>query len=650
MARILLALTLFPIVSFAQVSSPGVRYVSAAPSGSCAAAPPIQVVSSTGVGYVCNNGTWGQLGSGGAGGGTVNSGTLGQPSIYPASGTAVSSSGLFLDASQFSGGDFGAKVNACAAALPAAGGTCDARNFSSPVSMTTTVTPGSDSKPVRVILPSATINLSSGAQFDYYESTAYLGAGDTNNGYTSATVVHDTAAHSVFVYGGSSAAVGVNIEGMRSIDTTSGAVAVDFTATGYSHVSYVTTGADVGLLVGGTAACACYNVFTDMDNQDITYGAEFLVQANANQTFGGNYWSNSSGTGIYINGGSSNQFYSADMEGQATAINVAVGNNNTFIAPYMEADTHSIVLASGVTGNVVLGASGSAAGVEDSSGNTTNYYKLTGAAGNAGAWSPSDAVSSVLYWGSAIDGGYNDKLALTNSAGANPYLDLNQVGQNVTVYGFYGHAPLNVGNLGFTSGMSGKGQTAITTLSTPTAPTITQGGTPGNTSANYYVVCHDKTGGVTLPSSAGSTSTGSGSLSGTNYNIISWPAQDGCWLWDILKGNTTTSLAVNQHPAITGTTIAFNDTGQSTAGYTTPAYNSTADLQLGGLQVPTLAYSNAGKQLPACASAIAGAEAFVGDASALTPGTAYSVSAGAGTIKVRVQCAYSGSSYAWQTM
>jgi hypothetical protein len=35
---------------------------------------------------------------------------------------------------------------------------------------------------------------------------------------------------------------------------------------------------------------------------------------------------------------------------------------------------------------------------------------------------------------------------------------------------------------------------------------------------------------------------------------------------------------------------------------------------------------------------------------ALTPGTAYSVSAGAGSDVVRVQCTYNGSVYAWQTM
>lgn len=57
---------------YAQFSSPQVAYVSSAPSGSCSATPPLQVVVSTGAIYSCNNGTWGQSGgSGGASGGTA---------------------------------------------------------------------------------------------------------------------------------------------------------------------------------------------------------------------------------------------------------------------------------------------------------------------------------------------------------------------------------------------------------------------------------------------------------------------------------------------------------------------------------------------------------------------------------------------------
>lgn len=61
-------------------------------------------------------------------------------------------------------------------------------------------------------------------------------------------------------------------------------------------------------------------------------------------------------------------------------------------------------------------------------------------------------------------------------------------------------------------------------------------------------------------------------------------------------------------------------------------------------------YSHAGTQLASCASTIDSQKAYVLDASSLTPGTAYSVTAGAGTVHTWVECVYSGSAYAWQTM
>jgi hypothetical protein len=70
----------------------------------------------------------------------------------------------------------------------------------------------------------------------------------------------------------------------------------------------------------------------------------------------------------------------------------------------------------------------------------------------------------------------------------------------------------------------------------------------------------------------------------------------------------------------------------------------------GSSVVPSLIYSAAGTALAACASGNVGTEAVVSDASALTPGTAYSVSAGAGSDATHVQCTLTGSTYAWYTM
>lgn len=65
---------------------------------------------------------------------------------------------------------------------------------------------------------------------------------------------------------------------------------------------------------------------------------------------------------------------------------------------------------------------------------------------------------------------------------------------------------------------------------------------------------------------------------------------------------------------------------------------------------PGTKYSAAGTLLATCASGIDGKLAYVTDASALTPGTTYTPAAGASTVHVWVECVYSGSAYAWQTM
>jgi len=65
--------------------------------------------------YYCSaTNTWTVFGGGGSG--TVNSGTVGEPAIYSAA-TAVSSSGAYLDCSQFAGADDSLKIQACFQAL-----------------------------------------------------------------------------------------------------------------------------------------------------------------------------------------------------------------------------------------------------------------------------------------------------------------------------------------------------------------------------------------------------------------------------------------------------------------------------------------------------------------------------------------------------
>lgn len=107
-------------------------------------------------------------------------------------------------------------------------------------------------------------------------------------------------------------------------------------------------------------------------------------------------------------------------------------------------------------------------------------------------------------------------------------------------------------------------------------PTVTVVGTAGTTSYTYYVVATDRNGGKTQVSGSTTITTGNATLSSTNYNNISWSAIAGAVSYDILKTNTSTSLATG----VTGT--SFNDTGQATASYTPPNINTTANTIIDG--------------------------------------------------------------------
>ena len=105
--------------------------------------------------------------------------------------------------------------------------------------------------------------------------------------------------------------------------------------------------------------------------------------------------------------------------------------------------------------------------------------------------------------------------------------------------------------------------------------------------------------------------------------------------------------------------LADSDTNENVIGNTaighgsnttTLGNSSVTATYLAGITLPLVIYSHVGTQLAACASGLQGGTAVVSDATALVPGTAYSVTAEAGADTVRVQCTLVSGTYAWQTM
>ena len=109
------------------------------------------------------------------------------------------------------------------------------------------------------------------------------------------------------------------------------------------------------------------------------------------------------------------------------------------------------------------------------------------------------------------------------------------------------------------------GSTTATALR-PTGPTpvITNGGTVGTTTYTYYVVATDAQGYKSLVSASGATTTGNATLSGTNYNLISWSPVAGAVSYDVLKTDTA-------HTIGTTTGVSFTDDGtHASVAYTAP--------------------------------------------------------------------------------
>lgn len=100
-------------------------------------------------------------------------------------------------------------------------------------------------------------------------------------------------------------------------------------------------------------------------------------------------------------------------------------------------------------------------------------------------------------------------------------------------------------------------------IGSPGPPTITNVGTTGSTVALYKVVATTQDGRDSIPSDAGSTSTGNATLNGTNYNTITWSAVTGAASYTVLKWNGTAWQKLAS--GVTGT--SYNDQGGALTAY-----------------------------------------------------------------------------------
>ena len=151
-----------------------------------------------------------------------------------------------------------------------------------------------------------------------------------------------------------------------------------------------------------------------------------------------------------------------------------------------------------------------------------------------------------------------------------------------------------------------RGQTVIVTPSTPvitnspltaaleppTAPVVTHGGTLGTTTYGYQITALNDLG-ETTGSNEGTSAIGNASLSGTNWNIVSWSAVEHCTGYKVYR--VTGGVAPRLIATVASTTLVIHDIGLigtttpvpstnttgGAAGTTTYGYKITAVLGLG---------------------------------------------------------------------
>lgn len=100
-----------------------------------------------------------------------------------------------------------------------------------------------------------------------------------------------------------------------------------------------------------------------------------------------------------------------------------------------------------------------------------------------------------------------------------------------------------------------------TQLTTPAAPTVTPQGAAGTTAYRYRVSAVDAEGGESLASVGGTTTTGNATLTGTNFNRVTWVANGSAVAYRVY-GRSGADSAVRLLAEVTGTT--FDDTGALT--------------------------------------------------------------------------------------
>jgi hypothetical protein len=547
---------------------------------------------------VCPNGVNGALTTTGC---AIGNGSGGLPVNNPAFTGALSgpvldvkaTSNNIVYADQFAGATWDVKVAAALAqacpvtdsnATPVTNGIVDARGLNGGQTMAATVTMPPNCV---LLLGQGSITRASGAQLLFDSGDTIAGANPglgfvLARGSAFVGTSGDTSTAIAYRYGtGGGGAYGVILKDFSIVNPAVG------TGIGFQHVTeskidnVAIEGLSVGIVLGFTGGCDCYNTFSQDLIFTTGYSVELNQYANQNQFYGGRFQSTTS-SAIYDDG-DANTFYAPDVEGAATGFEFGsqAGADGVY-SPYVEGNTVDALIDSGAVGNSIIGGA-FLAHLTDNSGNTSNYIFTTGAAANQGGNSPNVIATNTLRLGGNLFAGSNTSGEMSLFGGPDGGAQFNFSAGATATYGRAGGFPLRFGPL-YSAGASYFSDPTVYALPNPPAPTVSVVGTAGSATLTYYVVCYAQntvTNAIvaSMPSTGATITNAPNALNSSNYVNVTASCGAGYTGAYILKGGTSGTVLLSQWgPNLT----PYSDQGGSLTSFTAPARNSTGDMSIAG--------------------------------------------------------------------
>jgi hypothetical protein len=463
----------------------------------------------------------------------------------------------------YAGATFDVKVNACiAAVLAAGGGTADASGLKGFQTSADNIVVGDELHPTILLLGPSVITFATGKQLKYRGRSKIIGYSPVGPSGTNGTYIaraagiditpvvvpyQDPTAPLYAVYDAEISNLSIGGPGAGVAGSIALEIGVETDVAKSIFRNITTHNVDIGVLMGGPGGCACYNKMYDITASGTSYGLKVTNDSGWPSDVNDNQWYNgifNGLIGLYDKGGL-NSYYSPTFENNATASFILAKGYANIISPYEEASGRPIFDV-GSYGSFI--SSGGATRPINNSGNDSNMV-----------FGPNNApitlgVQTGLYLGpyTMYDTGVvSDRLEFLLSRKIGPGRVSLDYASSFNYYGLFGPAPFYTGFQNIKGGASILGKATLAVLANPSPPTVVATG-GGATPYTYAIVCRDFNGGITLASAFSAPVNGQATL-GSVISALVWPTLGGN---DYAVGDTVGLPGGNADAILTVLTIS----------------------------------------------------------------------------------------------